>query len=165
MAGATARKPCRAKRSTTPRTKLLSPHTSWMTTTPARGVPSGSARYALRVKPSLAVKVIRSPILASRNAHMPPQSRFRPAAVDHEVVPLGLDQHGMVQRRIQRLRATFAQYIAQIHLVVLPQAQIELPRRRQPHPVAALRSEEHTSELQSLMRISYAVFCLKKKTN
>src|SRR3546814_8698286 len=29
---------------------------------------------------------------------------------------------------------------------------------------AAARSEEHTSELQSLMRISYAVFCLKKKT-
>src|SRR3546814_1287131 len=28
----------------------------------------------------------------------------------------------------------------------------------------AMRSEEHTSELQSLMRISYAVFCLKKKT-
>src|SRR3546814_7689153 len=30
-------------------------------------------------------------------------------------------------------------------------------------PVGLLRSEEHTSELQSLMRISYAVFCLKKK--
>src|SRR3546814_8371522 len=29
---------------------------------------------------------------------------------------------------------------------------------------SAARSEEHTSELQSLMRISYAVFCLKKKT-
>src|SRR3546814_3356765 len=28
----------------------------------------------------------------------------------------------------------------------------------------SVRSEEHTSELQSLMRISYAVFCLKKKT-
>src|SRR3546814_7716923 len=28
-----------------------------------------------------------------------------------------------------------------------------------------VRSEEHTSELQSLMRISYAVFCLKKKTS
>src|SRR3546814_5077110 len=28
-----------------------------------------------------------------------------------------------------------------------------------------IRSEEHTSELQSLMRISYAVFCLQKKTN
>src|SRR3546814_3077894 len=32
------------------------------------------------------------------------------------------------------------------------------------HPRNRLRSEEHTSELQSLMRISYAVFCLKKKT-
>src|SRR3546814_8211597 len=31
-------------------------------------------------------------------------------------------------------------------------------------PAIALRSEEHTSELQSLMRISYAAFCLKKKT-
>src|SRR3546814_5509736 len=30
---------------------------------------------------------------------------------------------------------------------------------------AVLRSEEHTSELQSLMRISYAVFCLKKQKN
>src|SRR3546814_8480944 len=31
-------------------------------------------------------------------------------------------------------------------------------------PAMIERSEEHTSELQSLMRISYAVFCLKKKT-
>src|SRR3546814_6898197 len=42
-------------------------------------------------------------------------------------------------------------------LVVVPHAaQIALFARQQ-------RSEEHTSELQSLMRISYAVFCLKKK--
>src|SRR3546814_6002225 len=34
---------------------------------------------------------------------------------------------------------------------------------RQPAEAAEVRSEEHTSELQSLMRISYAVFCLKKK--
>src|SRR3546814_7523062 len=33
-----------------------------------------------------------------------------------------------------------------------------------PSSGSANRSEEHTSELQSLMRISYAVFCLKKKT-
>src|SRR3546814_6519569 len=32
-----------------------------------------------------------------------------------------------------------------------------------PEDLNGLRSEEHTSELQSLMRISYAVFCLKKK--
>src|SRR3546814_2623420 len=37
---------------------------------------------------------------------------------------------------------------------------LELPRVR---PRSDCRSEEHTSELQSLMRISYAVFCLKKK--
>src|SRR3546814_12856253 len=52
---------------------------------------------------------------------------------------------------------------------------LDLPQRlhRQPpqpllrhHELGAVppRSEEHTSELQSLMRISYAVFCLKKKT-
>src|SRR3546814_4918265 len=33
------------------------------------------------------------------------------------------------------------------------------------HDSVGRRSEEHTSELQSLMRISYAVFCLKKKTH
>src|SRR3546814_3913429 len=43
--------------------------------------------------------------------------------------------------------------------------------RRQPDPLGGrgvhdeARSEEHTSELQSLMRSSYAVFCLKKKNN
>src|SRR3546814_4535433 len=36
---------------------------------------------------------------------------------------------------------------------------------RETGALSFLRSEEHTSELQSLMRISYAVFCLKKKKN
>src|SRR3546814_9052215 len=36
-------------------------------------------------------------------------------------------------------------------------------RQDRPKPEEEMRSEEHTSELQSLMRISYAVFCLKKK--
>src|SRR3546814_1096793 len=36
---------------------------------------------------------------------------------------------------------------------------------RWPRREVRYRSEEHTSELQSLMRISYAVFCLKKNTN
>src|SRR3546814_2008280 len=35
--------------------------------------------------------------------------------------------------------------------------------KRYGRPIEQARSEEHTSELQSLMRISYAVFCLKKK--
>src|SRR3546814_8103491 len=42
---------------------------------------------------------------------------------------------------------------------------IDLAIRRDDFPWPDGRSEEHTSELQSLMRISYAVFCLKKKKN
>src|SRR3546814_10022739 len=38
-----------------------------------------------------------------------------------------------------------------------------MPSRTKAPPNCPPRSEEHTSELQSLMRISYAVFCLKKK--
>src|SRR3546814_3409723 len=43
--------------------------------------------------------------------------------------------------------------------VVTPMSAVLAARRR------SARSEEHTSELQSLMRISYAVFCLKKTTH
>src|SRR3546814_6440975 len=53
-----------------------------------------------------------------------------------------------------------------VQLVPLPPGLWDaLPGRDVPKAVFALigRSEEHTSELQSLMRISYAVFCLKKK--
>src|SRR3546814_4599728 len=39
------------------------------------------------------------------------------------------------------------------------------PSRPRSNRVRTLRSEEHTSELQSLMRIPYAVFCLQKKKN
>src|SRR3546814_10329909 len=42
-------------------------------------------------------------------------------------------------------------------------ADLALTAEQQQGHLADLRSEEHTSELQSLMRISYAVFCLKKK--
>src|SRR3546814_3104869 len=43
-----------------------------------------------------------------------------------------------------------------------PRRRRSILRQRRP-PLPLPRSEEHTSELQSLMRISYAVFCLKKK--
>src|SRR3546814_1183761 len=49
--------------------------------------------------------------------------------------------------------------IAMISLALMKE-KLPLKRSIPPHPA---RSEEHTSELQSLMRISYAVFCLKKK--
>src|SRR3546814_10528465 len=49
-----------------------------------------------------------------------------------------------------------------LHRVVHLQ-QAVLPHSNIHHAETVVRSEEHTSELQSLMRISYAVFCLKKK--
>src|SRR3546814_2027118 len=66
------------------------------------------------------------------------ETRHRQRAQQHPAFPViacqRIFEHGL------RLEAEFAQGLAQ-----------------------CLRSEEHTSELQSLMRISYAVFCLKKK--
>src|SRR3546814_2728210 len=55
---------------------------------------------------------------------------------------------GMIERRDARTTALLADYDG---------------LRGTPTMLASNRSEEHTSELQSLMRISYAVFCLKKK--
>src|SRR3546814_9479718 len=57
-----------------------------------------------------------------------------------------------------------ARRFARLHAIELDTDQ-RLRRKPADEPVAAevRRSEEHTSELQSLMSISYAVFCLKKK--
>src|SRR3546814_1883337 len=44
-----------------------------------------------------------------------------------------------------------------------PVVQASFVRMRDKEPIGYTRSEEHTSDLQSLMRISYAVFCLTKK--
>src|SRR3546814_8801844 len=51
--------------------------------------------------------------------------------------------------------------VGAVHVLLVPQAL--QPHRRYLERNRRERSEEHTSELQSLMRISYAVFCLKKK--
>src|SRR3546814_9220069 len=73
-----------------------------------------------------------------------------------------------VARRVTAVGSDAAQVAATPPLERLPQGQrlvrqmgIQAPPERQPE--RERRSEEHTSELQSLMRISYAVFCLKKK--
>src|SRR3546814_9529203 len=64
----------------------------------------------------------------------------------------------------QGFDAHFRHDLTQVRLALEPAAAAEAAERRSDEDVADLRrSEEHTSELQSLMRISYAVFCLKKK--
>src|SRR3546814_1122420 len=71
--------------------------------------------------------------------------RVQPQLLGRIVVAAGEDRIADEHHRLQRDPARVAQLLQAIGLI---------------HP---LRSEEHTSELQSLMRISYAVFCLKKK--
>src|SRR3546814_10603877 len=60
-------------------------------------------------------------------------------------------------------RAHIGKLLGELRYPVSAQAQNIF--RHQDLPIAGRRSEEHTSELQSLMRTSYAAFCLKKKTN
>src|SRR3546814_3237639 len=86
---------------------------------------------------------------------------IRPAAAPGRAVPLAEPR----LRRLRRLPRIPRLTQAQGHQEGAPQG------GRERHPLDAAqrprhraRSEEQTSELQSLMRISYAVFCLKKKT-
>src|SRR3546814_3368105 len=76
--------------------------------------------------------------------------RHRPRRGQHAVQVGGRDR--VAGRKRGQPPAQVLQFAHVAGPVVVPQA---LER--------GLRSEEHTSELQSLMRISYAVFCLKKK--
>src|SRR3546814_3603960 len=73
-----------------------------------------------------------------------PRSLARLGRVDHAVLLIGMDRLAGAARR-QRPRG------------------VALPVLMLPANLVDLRSEEHTSELHSLMRNSYAVFCLKKK--
>src|SRR3546814_4767617 len=66
---------------------------------------------------------------------------------------------------IREFHRSFTPVLQACEIVVAAADRVSGSRLRAPAlPQRASRSEEHTSELQSLMRISYAVFCLKKKT-
>src|SRR3546814_6750685 len=70
---------------------------------------------------------------------------------------------GAVQR-LNRLGDRHALKVSLPPMRSEPDGRIYASKLRRALQQGAIRSEEHTSELQSLMRISYAVFCLKKKT-
>src|SRR3546814_8399266 len=81
----------------------------------------------------------------------------RPQAIGRQADDLGaiiLEPHQLVVRV-----SAFAIGIEQFAAMTGNIGETRLPELAQ----RVMRSEEHTSELQSLMRISYAVFCLKKK--
>src|SRR3546814_7805010 len=78
------------------------------------------------------------------------------AAVRMEGLTYGQFMHGLKLAGVEldrKVLADIAMHEGDAFKAIVAQAQ------------ADLRSEEHTSELQSLMRISYAVFCLNKKNN
>src|SRR3546814_1772624 len=76
--------------------------------------------------------------------------------VAFENQPLPAAQHMLPELTMRTLR------VVEEEDVIVPDLRV---RRAMGGPLLRrVRSEEHTSELQSLMRTSYAVFCLKKKT-
>src|SRR3546814_2023953 len=83
------------------------------------------------------------------------------SALEHDGADLPLAQRACQPFRF-RMRSRRDQDLCprDVARAVLPDHHQSRLIGREPAP----RSEEHTSELQSLMRISYAVFCLKKKT-
>src|SRR3546814_10552980 len=85
-----------------------------------------------------------------RSRHHAEQQHHRAAGVAHR-----RPEVGRAELRDHRDRAAFGEHGVDVERA----AAVEDRAGDQ------ARSEEHTSELQSLMRISYAVFCLKKKTN
>src|SRR3546814_4141463 len=101
--------------------------------------------------------MIRRPPRSTRTDTLFPYTTlFRSDQAFHDLVA---DGKGRIQRCHRLLEDHRQPVAAQVALGVLVERQ----------QVGALeadtaRSEEHTSELQSLMRISYAVFCLKQKT-
>src|SRR3546814_2456320 len=81
----------------------------------------------------------------------------------------GRDRHKSIDRTMFHFEDDYHSMMGRIGRLGTKSAWAEDPPSRTRRFVTnirvAPRSEEHTSELQSLMRISYAVFCLKKKTN
>src|SRR3546814_2837560 len=98
--------------------------------------------------------MIRRPPRSTRTYTLFPYTTlFRSAGSQFHLSDLGIDKLGMIRRLLGDDHAR-----GFLDVLVSEGAGIR------PAPIGlVLRSEEHTSELQSLMRISYAVFCLKKK--
>src|SRR3546814_9371892 len=96
------------------------------------------------------------------------QADFVPLAFSRLVeTPVVTTIHGFSSERILPVFQSYADRVAYV-AISESDRHPSLPYAATIHHGIRLqdfRSEEHTSELQSLMRISYAVFCLKKKTN
>src|SRR3546814_1154968 len=115
----------------------------------------------------------RPPSSTRTDSRFPDTTLFRSQALpEGEAVGVEIALLAELDRLLEQLRRQPALLVdaaadAQVHRPVEPRhrrhdGRADLAQIAQ-ELVDALRSEEHTSELQSLMRLSYAVFCLKKK--
>src|SRR3546814_1424999 len=97
-----------------------------------------------------AARLDDGPVDQQRRAFRQPVDRYRVATIAKQDGAAGGQGHGPAGPNLALRKMN----------VLGPHVAIDPVRQAQ---VDGARSEEHTSELQSLMRISYAVFCLKKK--
>src|SRR3546814_8212364 len=100
-------------------------------------------------------------------ADTPDADKRKRAARSPPELPQHLQRAPFQRRARQAARFTRkrrAEFARPVDRRVRDDQRIDLPRDRDARDIVD-RSEEHTSELQSLMRISYAVFCLKKEKN
>src|SRR3546814_10498496 len=113
--------------------------------------------------------MIRGPPRSTRSDTLLPDTTLvRPAAARQGLTPLRKGGRGGTQRLGRGRRAVaVARFRANGRRVIVKARVVRHKGMRfRAAPLAkhiSYRSEEHTSELQSLMRISYAVFCLKQK--
>src|SRR3546814_4260105 len=100
------------------------------------------------------------PLDAKKGAHTTGPRAGRPARLKRLSFPdIGSDARSTTRKRISAASSVFRSVaFARISAGTCSNSRLAYRSRR-----ASRRSEEHTSELQSLMRISYAVFCLKNK--
>src|SRR3546814_6538393 len=117
--------------------------------------------------------VCSSDLAGREDFHALPLGRIRNADLARQSPPIGerlclgvpVPIHRIIRRHIPRplapQRADKPAIVGEVVTAVMELHPVTVPRQR--HIGRMTRSEEHTSELQSLMRISYAVFCLKKK--
>src|SRR3546814_4019249 len=103
----------------------------------------------------------RPPISTRTDTLFPYTTLFRSDRPQHSRI----DRAGIHEFEDQAVNAHHHQYHGDIGIFNGAQQSSPPVRSHLLDIQSAGRSEEHTSELQSLMRISYAVFCLKKKNN
>src|SRR3546814_6103746 len=109
----------------------------------------------------------RPPRSTRTDTLFPYTTLFRSAVDGDRAKTAGEYRHAVDVGHAARIAAVEAAGEGAEPIVAASEAKVDVAAEQGERRQAGLyrRSEEHTSELQSLMRISYAVFCLKKKTN